>query len=123
MSISHPFLAASPDAIIDDNSIAEVKCSYTSKHENTTEESVSFLKIAKGSLELDKLHDYYYQIQRQLLCTECTNQLFLILYTFKYLKIIDVPRDQEFICIMLEKLESFLYQHFKKAVLNSYYHF
>lgn len=73
MSIPHPFLVVTPDAIIDDNSIAEVKCFNTSKHENTTEESVSFLKIANDSLELDKLHDYYYQIQRQLYCTERTN--------------------------------------------------
>lgn len=59
VSKSHPFLAASPEAIIDDNSIAEVKCPYTSKHEKITEESVSFFKSANDSLELDKSHAYY----------------------------------------------------------------
>lgn len=121
MSKSHPFLAASPDAIIDDNSIAEVKCPYTSKNEKISEESVSFLKSANESLELDKSHDYYYQIQGQLFCTERTNCI-LVVYTFKDLKIIDVPRDQELICTMLEKLESFFDQHFKKAMLNKFYY-
>lgn len=121
MSKSHPFLAASPDAIIDDNSIAEVKCPYTSKNEKINEESVSFLKSANESLELDKSHDYYYQMQGQLFCTDRTNCI-LVVYTFKDLKIIDVPRDQEFICTMLKKLESFFDQHFKKAVLNTFYY-
>lgn len=93
VSKSHPFLAASPDAIIDDNSIAEVKCPYTSKNEKITEESVSCLRSANESLELDKSQDYYYQIQGQLFCTERTNCI-LVVYTFKDLKIIDVPRDQ-----------------------------
>lgn len=57
MSKSYPFLAASPDDIIDVNSIAEVKCISTSKHEKITEESVSFLKSANDSLKLEKSHD------------------------------------------------------------------
>lgn len=116
-----PFPAASLDAIIDDNSIAEVKCPYISKHEKITEESVPFLYSANESLELDKSHDYYYQIQGQLFCTEKTSCI-LVVYTFKDLKIIDVSADKEFICSMLEKLESFFDQHFKKAVLNKFYY-
>lgn len=119
VSKSHPFLAASPDAIIDDNSIAEVKCPYTSKHEKITKESVSFLKNANDSLELDKSHDYYYQIQRQIFCTERTNCI-LVVYTFKDLKIINVPRDQEFICTMLEKLESFLISILRKQCWTNF---
>lgn len=57
MSKSYPFLAATPDDIIELYSIAEVKCISTFKHEKITEESVSYLKSANDSLELDKSHD------------------------------------------------------------------
>lgn len=82
---SHPYLAASPDAIINYNSVAEVKCPYTSKHEKITEESVLFFKRTNDSIEVDTSHDYYYLIQGQLFCTERTNCI-LVVYTFKDLK-------------------------------------
>lgn len=121
VSKSHPFLAASPDAVIDETSILEVKCPFTAKHEHISNETVPFLKNVNASLELDMSHDYFYQIQGQLFCTnrtECT----LVVYTFKDLKVIPVPRDEEFIENMIHKLESFFEKYFRSAVLNKFYH-
>lgn len=109
------------------NSIAEVKCPYTSKHEKRTEESVSFLSSANDSLELEKSHDYYYQIQGQLFCTERTICI-RVVYTFKDLNIIDVPRDKNsfvpcirkviFLSAFKEKggVEQILLSHFNSIV-------
>jgi hypothetical protein len=118
---SHPFLAASPDAVINESTVLEVKCPFTARNEQISDETVSFLKNMNGSLELDKSHEYFYQIQGQLLCsnrTECV----LVVYTFQDLKIIKVPRDEEFIGNMIDKLETFFENYFKSALLNKFYY-
>lgn len=81
--------------------------SFQCKKWNISETTVSFLQNVEGRLELNVYHDYYYQIQGQLFCSN-RKECMLVIYTFKDLKVISVHRDQEFINDMLVKLESFL---------------
>lgn len=83
-----------------------MKCPFSAKNENISEKTVSFLQNVEGRLELNVYHDYYYQIQGQLFCSN-RKECMLVIYTFKDLKVISVHRDQEFINDMLVKLESF----------------
>lgn len=65
------FLAASPDGLIDDDSIVEIKCPVSIK-DYTPEEAFSNKKlkcmsmVEDGDLKLKPSHDYWYQIQGQL---------------------------------------------------------
>ena len=53
VSKTHPYLAASPDAIIDDDKLVEIKCPYIAKHYEISEDTVSYLKWVNDTLELD----------------------------------------------------------------------
>lgn len=58
VSKSHPFLAASPDAVIDEHRLVEIKCPYTAKKtKEISEETVPYLNYVNDTLELNKSHD------------------------------------------------------------------
>ncbi|XP_069110247.1 uncharacterized protein [Argopecten irradians] len=76
VSMDFPHLSSSPDGIVTDKSIIEVKCPYVSRDKPINSLTVPYLKqTSKSGYTLDPNHDYYFQIQGQLLCTslkECT---------------------------------------------------
>ncbi|XP_046557558.1 uncharacterized protein LOC124266795 [Haliotis rubra] len=65
----HPFLAASPDAILGDDTTVEVKCPFASKDRVISEITVPYLKVSDGKLTLDTSRPYFFQVQGQLYCT------------------------------------------------------
>jgi hypothetical protein len=119
ISASHPMLAASPDGIISDDILVEVKCPFSARNQEITETTVPFLERSPTGYQLKKQHNYYYQIQGQLYCA---NRKFckLIVYTFKGLEIVDVEFDDNFVKSMTEALLQFYENHFKDAVLNKH---
>lgn len=60
-------LGASPDGIINENELIEVKCPYSAKSTSLMDLAMTkkdfFLKIAGDHLVLDKNHEYYDQVQ------------------------------------------------------------
>jgi hypothetical protein len=65
-----PFLAASPDGIIGDDSLVEIKCPASAK-ELSPVEAVTIGKIKSclvnnGQLQLKRSDNYYYQVHGQL---------------------------------------------------------
>ena len=79
----YPFLGCSPDGLVGEDGIIEIKSLKIFKHqsiEDITSPNQSSVpkdvinrqcfKITDGTLELKHGHDYYYQIQLQLLVTE-----------------------------------------------------
>lgn len=66
---SAPFLGCSPDGILDGATLIEVKCPYVARDNKISPQTVPYVKQADDSFELDHKHDYYYQIQGQLMCT------------------------------------------------------
>ena len=79
----YPFLGCSPDGLVGEDGIIEIKSLKTFKHqsiEDITSPNQSSVpkdvinrqcfKITDRTLELKHGHDYYYQIQLQLLVTE-----------------------------------------------------
>lgn len=70
VDINLPFLAASPDGIIGDDSLVEIKCPSSAK-ELSPEEAVTIGKIKSclvnnRQLQLKRSDNYYYQVQGQL---------------------------------------------------------
>jgi hypothetical protein len=65
-----PFLAATPDGLIGDDSIIEIKCPFFIKDltplDAYKEKKLNFIYVQSGNLFLKKTHSYYYQTQGQL---------------------------------------------------------
>lgn len=65
------FLAGSPDGLVGENQIIEIKCPHNSKdltpHQGVVANKIKYLNINDyGDLQLNKNHVYYYQVQGQL---------------------------------------------------------
>lgn len=72
ISKTHPFLAASPDGLIGDDKLVEVKKVHPKDNEGLLESLVRrriCKKNGKGQLILCPTHSYYYQVQQQLFCS------------------------------------------------------
>jgi len=115
----HPFVAASPDCVINPELVAEVKCPFSAKGKVISPDSVSYLHEHNGSLTLDKNHNYYYQVQGQLMCTGAKAVDFVV-YTIADMKVIRIPRDDFFIEAMLAELINFYRLFFRSALLEKF---
>ena len=75
-SPTRPYISSSPDGIIENDHIVEIKCPFTAKDKDISPTTVPYLKLNEdGQFYLEESHDYYFQIQGQLLCTgakKCT---------------------------------------------------
>ncbi|CAH0731044.1 unnamed protein product, partial [Brenthis ino] len=92
VSVQYPFIGASPDGLLEDNKILEVKCPYSIKDEIIGVNNYSHLEHNLEYLQLKKTSNYYYQIQTQLLVTgrDCCD---LFIWTNVDEKIINVYRN------------------------------
>lgn len=72
VSKSHPFLGASPDGLIGRDGSIEVKKIHPRKGETLESAFLRLNIIARtdGCLSVNENHQYYYQMQQQLFCTE-----------------------------------------------------
>ena len=113
------WLAASPDRVISDEAILEVKCPFSAKNKAITSTTVPYLKDSYGNLKLDTKHNYYYQIQGQLLCSD-RNKCYFCVYTCKDMQVIEIERDASFISAMIDSLKEFFQDYFLPALLRRY---
>lgn len=119
--LQYPFLAASPDGLIGEETVVEVKCPYTARSKQINTITVPYLENSNGQLSLKRNHPYYAQIQGQLLCTGrkfCN----LIIYTFKEIQVCFINRDDEFIDEMVRGLVSFYECDLKPEIINKYFY-
>lgn len=117
----HPFLASSPDGIINEDVCVEFKCPFSAKNKVITPETVLYLyKCSEsGKLKLKKSHDYFYQIQGQMLCSN-KKKVFFVVFTLKDMLCMEIDRDDSFIDEMIDELNIFFLQHFRQALLDTY---
>lgn len=113
---SMPFLGASPDGLVGDDGIVEVKC--PSSADDLTPEQVISNKVGlvgkmfkknknNDSYDINTGHPYYYQIQGQLHVTK-RKYCLLVVWTPKGIKIERISRDDGFWeAKMKTKLEKF----------------
>ena len=67
-----------------------------------------------------KKHNYYYQVQGQLLISGRKMAKFVV-YTTVDMKVIDIPVDLKFQKNMTRQLETFFENHFKPAYLDLHF--
>ncbi len=119
VSQTHPFLSGTPDAVVDERTVVEVKCPLKGCDMIIHPATVPYLQYNNGALTLDENHEYYYQVQGQMFCSgrqECK----FVVYTFKDLKILTIKRDEKFISTMLGQLNDFYKTYFRGTLLQKY---
>lgn len=119
ISYEFPFLAASPDGLLGEDTVIEVKCPYVSRNCIINEMTVPYLEKRNGEFYLKKMHPYYAQIQGQLYCSRKHFCNFVI-YTFKDMKVIFIERDDAYFNEMLTHLINFYVHHLEPEILNKY---
>lgn len=120
----YPFLAASPDGLVGNDALIEVKCPVAgikegiSILEGVKNKKINFLSIKENKLELKKNNNYYYQIQGQLHITQ-RNLCYFVAWVPNDIFIQIIKRDDEFWELnMLEKLKSFYLDGLLPVVLS-----
>ncbi|KAK5642758.1 hypothetical protein RI129_008925 [Pyrocoelia pectoralis] len=104
----YPFIAGSPDGLIGDSGLIEIKCPFTIRDKNPNEIDLPFL--INGKIRITS--DYYYQIQGLL---EITDRAWcdLVIFTFSGLKIVHIERNQQFWTkVIIPNLKEFYFFYF-----------
>lgn len=113
------WLAATPDQIVSDTAILEVKCPYVAKDKCINPATVPYLKDIDNTLQMDRNHAYFYQIQGQLLCSN-RELCYFCVYTLEDMKVLEIRRDRKFIAEMIPQLQRFFQEYFLPVVLRRY---
>ena len=115
ISTKHPYIGASPDGIGSCDCcgefLIEIKCPYC-KRDSEISDSIDCLQTVNNNLELRRTHQYYYQVQCQLLVTMKEFCDFVV-WTNEDMLIERVVRDTTLCEEITRKCEEF----FKAAIL------
>ncbi len=115
-----PFLGASPDGVVDEVSLLEVKCPYSARNEKISAETVHFLCPVGTSLSLKRNHNYYYQVQGQLALAK-RKFCFFVVYTFQDIFVEKIPFDLDFFSSqMLPNLTKFYEDFYRPYVASQF---
>ena len=113
----HPYLAATPDGLVGQDAVLEVKCPYTGREKKIKPGKMfPFLEKKNRRLTLKRSHKHYDQVQGELWISKRSTCYFFV-YTKVDSKIIDVPFDETYCMFsLLPKLKSFYDNHYLKFV-------
>lgn len=124
----HEYLGCSPDGLVGDKGIVEVKCPYNSFNLNIDEQIIkrkitcfNVDRKTKKITGVNKNHHYWYQIQGQLHITK-RDFCFFVLYAGENepIKVEKIKRDKEFFqSKMLSPLNLFYFNHFLLELADS----
>lgn len=110
---SYSYLAATPDGKIclnGETGILEIKCPFAARNHTIVDavrEIPNFcLEMVNETHNLKKYHDYYYQVQGQLMISGAPFCIFVV-YTKKDLFVQKINLDIDFVLNMFERLSSF----------------
>lgn len=94
------YLGASPDGLLGDDKIVEIKCPYScanmSIDDGVNTKKITFWKRnPTGALIINTNHDWYYQVQGQLRITQKSECIFMV-WTSVDMKVESIKKDDEF---------------------------
>lgn len=119
--VAKPFLGATPDAVIDLESIVEVKCPYNGRNEKIKPgKNFWFLTYnEEGSIVIKTNSNYFFQVQGQLFITK-RQFCYFVVYTFCDLFVQKIEFDQDYFHnSMIPKLELFYSKHFRPFIAST----
>ena len=118
-----PWLGASPDGLIGEDKLVEIKCP-SSAYDHTPEEAVELglLKFCHfdnhRKIKLKPQHSYMYQVQGQLhICDR--KMCFFVIWTPKGMSVEQIYRDRSYWDRMSPKLEEFYKESLLPAIINA----
>ena len=119
VSLERPYLGCSPDGLIGDDALIKVKCPFAARHKHITVETVDYLYLddQTGLLSLKTDHDYYSQVQGQLYVTD-RKMCFFVVYTLCDCLVIEVKRNDTFICKLNDQLDAFFSHSFRACTFG-----
>lgn len=122
VDLQRPYLGCSPDGLVGEERIVEIKCPYTAKGTIVSPESVPYIELDEvtGLYRLNAVHDYMYQIQGLLHITNRPVCDFVV-FTISDMLIIEITKEAEFIQQMLNKLDTFYFNFFQPHYLRRYF--
>ncbi|XP_064465681.1 uncharacterized protein LOC135377293 [Ornithodoros turicata] len=108
------YLAATPDGLVGDDTVVEVKCPYSARPltpvEGVRAKKITFCTIDNsGNISLKENHDYHYQVQGQLHITRRQFCLFVV-YSGEEIFVQKIERNDGFCSKMIGHLQLF-YSH------------
>ncbi|KAL4091408.1 hypothetical protein QTP88_026104 [Uroleucon formosanum] len=110
-----PFLGATPDGLISNDTLVEIKCPLSAANltpeEGIRQRKITLWKINKNKeiIGINTHHKYYYQVQGQLHVTERTFGI-IAYWTNKGMKYETIEKDDTFWeCNMFPKLQNFYF--------------
>lgn len=111
IDMEHPFLGASPDGLVNDDGLVEIKCLHSVKEQDLinevkTNKSIC-LELFEGNLRLKRTHNYFYQVQGQLNIAKREWCDFVVFTRKGELFIERIVRDEAFWKLLLQKLVEF----------------
>ena len=120
----HPtgLLGASPDGVIDQETILEIKCPYKYRDctyiMEATNDKTFFLSCNNGAFSLKTSSDYYHQIQGQLHITGAA-KCYLVVYIPKDIVIVPIWKESTW-AVNIEQLLIFSKTKFIPYILNHF---
>ena len=119
VSSDYPFLAATPDGLVNDSHVLEVKCPFGVRNQKIEPgPAFPFLESQNDDVCVKKQHRYYDQIQGQMALAK-RKRAYFVVFTFVDIKVIEEHYDEEFWKeSMVPKLTSFYNNHFRKYVAS-----
>lgn len=101
----HPFLCTSPDGLVGEDGLIEIKCPFTAKDASVLDgDALKVVGIQNGQLK--PIHKYFHQIQGQLNITQ-RKWCDLVVWCLNDVKIFRIERDLKFWDEILPKLKYF----------------
>ena len=106
------YIAASPDGILSENSILEIKCPTKTIAELIHSDKYDIQKSPNGELFLSPKgkNGYYSQVQMTMFCTKSSICKFVV-WTAEEQLILDIPYDENYVSNELPKIRKFYFQH------------
>ena len=112
-------LGASPDGLVEDNSVVEAKCPYTQRN-LTIEEAIATnnfcLEKKDGKISLKLNHVYWHQVQDQMFFTK-RPKCFFVVWTTKDSLVLEIQRDDSWE-VKIEELKDFYLKHLLPKIIE-----
>ncbi|XP_052818058.1 uncharacterized protein LOC128244081 [Mya arenaria] len=111
VSLTEPYIAASPDGVIDERTIVEIKCP-TRPLEDLISSGKYDVLLEDGQPKLSPKgkNGYYCQVQVAMFCTESTMCKFVV-WTAEKQCVVDVQYSKDFIKGILPRIRDFYFKH------------
>lgn len=116
----YPFLAASPDGLVDEDALVEIKCPYKARNvcpeDAIAQKLVQFATFDDGIFRLKRTNNYYFQVQGQLFVTG-KQFCYFIVWSPHGLLYEKIARDEECWKKLFPKLETFYFENLLPILL------